>query len=66
MGDGIGKRPLWELAGIGKGTIDFMCNAPANVHLRGGAWGSGRSGGLGKEIHCFLLICSHGAKGNAK
>ena len=66
MGGGTGKRPLRELAGIGKSTIDFMWNAPANVHLRGGAWGSGWSGRLGKKIHCFLLICSHGAKGNAE
>ena len=65
MGGGIGKRSLRELAGIGKGAVDFIGNAPANIHLRGGAWGSGRSRGLGKEIHCFLLICSHDAKGNA-
>ena len=63
---GGGNRPLRELAGVGKGTIDFMCDAPANVHLRGGAWGSGWSGGLGEEIHCFLLISSHGTKGNGE
>ena len=66
MGGGAGKRPIRELAGVGKGTIDFMCDAPADIHLRGGAWGSGWSGGLGEKIHCFLLISSHGTTGNAE